>query len=361
LLQFITLDEGTQIMTRQEKSFGYYNGFDYLRILFALFIVAWHIQLLGRDNLFSPMLGTNFIPSLADILYCNVFLVAVPLFFLLSLFLYIINRNSKNNYFVNRTKRIIFLYTFWTLASLALLQDGITLQNLLSVKTIISGGYSVTYFLFEIIIMTTVLEVILQLKLRIKPSHFNILIAFLLGVSCILLAIMPLLSGLFDPRLKFLFLLYYSPLNFLPYPFLAVILYELHKKRNKIFNLNQMLLLFFAMVLSIIVEWKTLPSNELLIADYFLLPQNSRISLLFASVLLLVFFINFNVNGGILIKNLSEMTLGVFLLHYFLIPYYSTITPGLAVYTSNKMPLHYAVIVGMSFVLTYCLKKFKVV
>jgi surface polysaccharide O-acyltransferase-like enzyme len=347
----------------------YFYGFDYLRILFALFIIAWHIKLLGMDELFSPMKGSNFIPSLSDIIYCNIFLVAVPLFILVSLFLYIFNHKTKKNYFVKRSKHILFLYVFWTLVTTigllvasriglsVALKQVITLHEIFSVEYILSGGNSVTYFLIEILIMTLIVEVMLQLKQRIKPIHFNILTVLLFGVSCILMAVMSTISGLFDSHIAFLFLVYYSPLNFLPYPFLALILYDLYNRNSSILNRWQNMLIFLVMVLLIIVEWKTLPSNILLVADYFLLPQNSRLSLVFASVLLFVFFINFNIYGGKTVKMLSETTLGVFLLHNFIIKIYPYIIPGLVVYKSNNMPLYYAIIVVTSFVIAYCIKK----
>jgi hypothetical protein len=125
-----------------------------------------------------------------------------------------------------------------------------------------------------------------------------------------------------------------------------------YSRNNKILNIKPMLLLFLAMVLSIFVEWKTLTTS---IQPYL------RLSVVFASVLLLVFFINFNVDGGKIIKTLSEMTLGVILLHIFIRDYYSAIFPGLAVYTSINVPLNYGVIVVMSFILTYCIKKLNIV
>jgi hypothetical protein len=224
----------------------------------------------------------------------------------------------------------------------------------------ISGAYSTTYFLIEIVLMTAIIEVMLQLKPRIKSSYFNILTVFLFGVSCILIAVIPLVSGLFDSH-SYLFLSYYSPLNFFPYPFLAIILYELYSKNKNILNKWHLLLIFLVMVFLIVVEWKTLPSNSIFAENSFLLPPYSRLSLVLASVLLFVFFINFNIEGGKIIKTLSEMTLGVFLIHMFILNYYSIITPELAALTSNNMPLYYVVVVVLSFGVTYCIKKTKIV
>ena len=122
-----------------------------------------------------------------------------------------------------------------------------------------------------------------------------------------------------------------------------------------------MFLLFVAMIFLIIVEWKTLLSNSLFAENSFLLPAYSRLSLVIASVLLCVSFIKFNVDGGKTVKTLSELTLGVFLIHMYIMNYYSTVTPELAALTSNNMPLYYAAVVVMSFGLTYCIKKTKIV
>jgi hypothetical protein len=301
------------IITKYKDGTVYFYGFDYLRILFSLSVVAWHTQLLGAP--LSKTQGTHLAPNLTDIIYFNVFLDAVPLFLLVSLFLYIFNRKSKKNYFVKRSKHIFFLYLFWTLVSVALLEKGITLQKLLKVSYILSGADYATYFLLEILIMTAIVEVMLQIKPRLKPSYFNFLTIFLLGVSCVITVILSLIdqANIFFKGFSFL-LDFYSPLNFLPYPFLAIILYELYSRNNKILNIKPILLLFLAMVLSIFVEWKILPD----------MPPYFRLSVVFAAVSLLVCFFNFDVEGGKIIKTLSETTLGAFLLHGLIIHYYPT-------------------------------------
>ncbi len=84
----------------------YFHGLDYLQILFAISVVAWHTKALGVDGLFQHLDG-RFSPSFIDIIYCSSFLLAVPLFMLGSLFIYVHNRKQKDTLNLNFPLRLL--------------------------------------------------------------------------------------------------------------------------------------------------------------------------------------------------------------------------------------------------------------
>ena len=72
------------------------------------------------DKLNSYKIGLN------EIIYFNVFMVSVPLFMQIGIYLYIKNRRQKEGYFIKRMGYLLITYLFWTIASSMILnKEGI--------------------------------------------------------------------------------------------------------------------------------------------------------------------------------------------------------------------------------------------
>jgi Acyltransferase family len=92
----------------------FYVGFDYLRALLALAVIAWHVKLFGASDLFQPGQHSQSSIRLSDILNFQVLVLAVPTFFLMSMVLFLERvRHRGAPYFRTRLRHLFLLYVFW--------------------------------------------------------------------------------------------------------------------------------------------------------------------------------------------------------------------------------------------------------
>jgi len=85
-----------------------FEGFDFLRAIFSLAIVAAHTGLFNLTTIY----GTS---TVTDLLYTNFSYIAVPTFLQISLFLFQLKsgRVVFKTFFQNRITKLIYLYLFW--------------------------------------------------------------------------------------------------------------------------------------------------------------------------------------------------------------------------------------------------------
>jgi hypothetical protein len=303
-----------------------FEGFDFLRAVFAIAIVALHCYLFFPGSLKVGAI------SIGDILRANVAYLAVPVFFQISLFLFYIRSEKAGPLYLlqKRLPKLTSLYLFWvgSLIAFNILLNGKleSIQSSLSsvkalIEFIVSGGHSPLYFFFSLAFITVLTEaVVLCLRKIRKDALKNSILYTLLVASCGLLIVFSFLrvpDASFENAPSFVRFLSsfsqwdYNPLNFLPYIFataIAVRDYKLGLLRTENLRLRLKLSILTALFLAFtVLEW--LPSQDLL--------HYSRLSLIFGSWVLLYLALLSNRVVPKVVQFLSGCSLGIYTLHLF--------------------------------------------
>lgn len=302
------------------------EGFDFLRAVFAISIIAIHANLfllLGNLKLGSI--------STADILSANVAYLAVPVFFQISLFLFYIKSEKVGSsyFFQKRLPKLVSLYLFWVISKIVfdILLTGKSepLQNSTTsirafIEFIVSGGNSPLYFFFSLAFITGLTEVVIfGLRRTPKTLSRRIIIYSSLLASCLLVFIFSLLKlpGTIESATGLVRVASniaqwdYNPLNFLPYIFTtALVVEEFNAGQLKSMNPGIKIRLYVLLSLVImfaIYEWNL--KQDLL--------HYSRLSLVFGSWLLLYLALLSTRKVPAIVQFLSECSLGLYTFHLF--------------------------------------------
>lgn len=332
----------------------YFSSFDYLRIFFAFSIVAWHTKLLGATGLVANQFNFN----LKDFTYGSIFLLAVPLFVQISLFLYIFNRTNKENYFFKRIFNLGFLYLFWMSLLILIFYKEKGLANILNPEFWFSGGATPLYFLLILLILTLVTELILYLEKILSQKTFYIMNLFFLIVSVIAIIGKIYFFGSLDTNLTQFLMPHWSVLNFLPYVFSAIIFTKLYKDGilKKWFSLKWIIGLLLIITTIMFLEYRYLPGEIYLRQDGMIIPTYSRLSLILSTWLvfyLAIYKVYRTVNW---IKVIAGLTLGVYILHIFVM----NILAGLLQERFNEVqqtPFYFVTVLLVSLIITYFIKE----
>ncbi|MFC1769885.1 acyltransferase family protein, partial [Nitrospirota bacterium] len=232
---------------------NYYNGFDYLKVIFILCVVAWHSHIFGDPTKFSHFIYRT-MPLLSDIVYMNLFMLAVPVFIQISLFLYLENRPNKTSSFTKRFKQLFITYLFWLFTWMLFKSNGTyaiesSFINLKEILITIVSGRSIVYFLFSLLLCVSILELLLQVEEKVFSINYSwhywiVTSAILTGVF---IAMPYYFSNQGYPYL------YWIPMNFFPYISGAVLIHKIKNSSiNKKFFIVGGIILYFILSL---IEW----------------------------------------------------------------------------------------------------------
>jgi surface polysaccharide O-acyltransferase-like enzyme len=324
-----------------------FQGFDFLRAIFSIVVVALH------SNLFNLLSSRPGLSSISDILILNVGYVAVPVFIQISLFLFFINRKKFGfQYFSQkRCPKLISLYLFWTIAkSLFDSLFGNFEAARLGVSSfekfigfIISGGYTIFYFFFCLLFLTTIAELLIYLTNQVGETLAKRRIYYYFLFSCILVFSFSIIDLLCKCEVFTQIINYF---NFLPYVFTAAIVvqeFDEGKLNKPNLSLNLKIVWLFILSLSfIILEWQVLkffPDHSRLFPHY------ARISLVFISWFLLYLALLSTQKVPSIIRSISRYSLGIYGFHIFFIDRtnfldsLSQVFPGLGILTKFLIAL----------------------
>jgi peptidoglycan/LPS O-acetylase OafA/YrhL len=188
----------------------------------SLGVIAWHLRVFGSSAAFDINRFPGHTLVLSDLINFHLLLLAVPVFFLVSLFLFFAKAKRNQRYFRQRLKKLVGLYFFWT--GLWLLVCGKLYGFFFVLKKIIenavifavTGGYSLYYFFFSLIILTCVSYAVL------KVSRFALW--FLAFLSAALLGGLAFVAR--EVQTLHCLVAFWNPLNFLPYVFISALVFE---------------------------------------------------------------------------------------------------------------------------------------
>lgn len=351
-----------------------FEGFDFLRAIFAIAIVADHAGLFSVATIQELNFVTN-------ALYANFSYVAVPVFFQISLFLFYFKgeKLELSIFFKNRIVKLIYLYLFWvsTFTALKILfakgLTGFTGFDSLSVRSalefIISGGNSPLYFFFSLIFITSLASGVIFLHKKTESNSLQLLISYcLLVLSCLLILsfsvtdiVINLIGSQEIPAMAAISNIArwnYNPLNFLPYLFTASItvqeFYQGDLQKQDSYLNKRLWSLFFLFLIFTLLEWVLLKN----------LLHYSRLSLVFGSWLLLYLALISKQKPTYIISLVSNLSLGIYVIHLFLTHIFWIEFPNFSNITFDFLPrlyviVRFVIVLVSSIAITYLLKKTK--
>lgn len=304
-------------MAEVKKIHSEIAGFTWLKCLLPICVILIHCQDIW--NMALSKLTDDYYPSWQDILFMNVFALAVPLFLVMSLYLYTAKRKGqqgKGIFWQGLRKRIAYLcaiffawrclYACFGIGALWIAERGVA-RNLY--HWILGGGDTSLYFLEILIALTIAQELMLYVFDRIGQHRARICAYILLLGTCLLMAA----SYYFPYPANVEALRHFSPIAFLPYPALAWLLYE---NKNKC-RLDWILILIG--ILLAYLEWTILPSRLYLENGYSCaIPSYARLSNVFFTAFVVRMALRLNASGP-WARIIASLSLPVYCFHQIFI------------------------------------------
>lgn len=299
----------------------YFHGFDYLRTLFVLCVVAIHTKLFSSYTpLFTKVSYSLKDISIFDIIHFNLLFSAVPGFLIISVYLSSNKVYSHKKDYIRKIEGLLYLYLFWV----GILVISMGLKPSLSIAGItgfiIRGGNSLFYFFFTLIFITIISFFFDKIN--------RYLFYFLFFCSILSLWLYPILN-IVSEKFKYL-VAYWNPLLFLPYAFIGKIFSENIKENQDKDRVSKstIVLLLLTFVISAVFEWAYLPNENHKLVLSSIMPSYARLSPAIGAVLLLIFAFKINKPAPVFIKILSDASLGVYCVHIFVLRYLNPILPS---------------------------------
>lgn len=271
---------------------------DYLRAISIIMVLIWHIKpfefYISRENSFAV---TIIIILNAIIFHC--ILSAVPLFFVISLYLYFKKAKQGFSYFIHRFSRVFTLFAFWFSIQILFYFSATKSVPGFSIKLFLFGGptipmigTSVFYFLSDLLILIFLSYVFLKVPEKLKPKlGFAIILITFIYFETVLLC-----QFRTDARDIYNFICY-IPLG-----------YYLFHHRQHIGKYRYHFLFFFLLFLF---------HDQYLFYLNYSYPIYSRISVVFGALFFFSFVFHLKPAPNSIMKWISFYSLGIFALHKY--------------------------------------------
>lgn len=316
------------------KTIPHFEGIDFLRAILSVFVVTWHMDAGGRSLIFSKAEYMNHSFIFSDFINFHVLLLAVPTFLLISNYIFSL-KEHRFEYLSGRLRRLFLLFSFWMIAQILWTSgsDGfiqLIPESLSSLFIMILKGRGIYYFFICLMITLTAAYYISKCRTSFVAA------GFILSLIC--LFVMPALTKMlaFYPLSA-----YWSPSNFIPYPFAAVLLVRLSdhisRMRIKVFISASILALIFSFI-----EWNIDTGEIFFKGGGHAIPSYARVSVLFSAIALLVIALNPKIKSPKIITFMSVHSLALYCVHGFFLAYAKEI---LSIHFNSSMIWRYVFIV----------------
>lgn len=297
------------------------EGLDFFRAILAVDALFFHALFFGSRGRFVVLdyesyNPDTFVPSIPQVLSLNLFFLAIPSFFVLSLLLYAIKFENTLDYLKKRLWVLGKLLLFWTLVSVVYLhfkgQNNLFdyFDSLSSFVLLwLSGGNSLYWFFASLIVLTIILHAYLALLQRFNSSIATQIVYFIASL-------------IFMLGLPFLFKTDYfaNPLPFLPLIFLVPILQHFHEKfyeTSPRFLYPIIILIFLIYLLLCFLDWQLMPVYASTGYSYFLLPFYARLSLIAGTIFLYAVVLFLKPKPSKFTKFIAFYSLSLYCLHIY--------------------------------------------
>lgn len=285
---------------------NYLPGLDYLRAIFCVFVVMWHV---GFGTNPTMQLITNFFDKKYLVFYIfnlNFLLLAVPGFLLVSNFLFV-QKGGTVSRLKENIRKYLYLFVFWVFVTKLFSGNigyfiSLLPKNGLAVFQLFTGGFSGFYFFLISLSLSQIVTYYIQ-NFSFKIIRIGSIVSL---ITTFLLAFVSLKSG------NTLMVLYYNPLNFISVPFLAVLLNRVFKS-----NIEHKKLIWLTLAIGIgaaILEWYILPNKIFLQVSRFGMPEYMRPSIYLFGTFLILLALRITKSPIRIIRTLSYYSLPIYLI-----------------------------------------------
>ena len=297
-------------------------GIDYLRAAMSIAVVAWHLRIFGTSELFDLNGYPTHHIQFSDIINFNLLLLAVPTFFLISIFLQVQKWMNNSSNFRSRIERLTYRYIFWTGIFLIVCKIESLLPlvwpdtGIKAIFFVISGGGSWFYFLFSLLLLT----VLSNVSMRLTLVQQKILVLIFL----MLLWIFPAIVACYN-TLNFL-TAFWNPLNFFVYIYISQLIYLWIGNNPDITHSmtfkKTLILVFLMFIISALFEWIWFRHVNHYNYNGYAFPSYTRVSVVLGATFLFLLSFTIRKPPGSIIKLLSDYSFGLYCLHIFVGFYY---------------------------------------
>ncbi len=288
------------------------EGFDYLRTIMSICVVALHMKVVGHSSIFSEDGYSEHTFTLSDFVHFHILLLAVPTFIYMSTFLYALKGASRSA-LTRRFKRILILLTFWPIGLITFYHGFPGLVDLVPhsigsfIVLLLCAGNTVYYFF--VCLLLCLLETHVITKLKVWAQVLGLVL------STVLVAVLPIITralGL-HPLCA-----YWNPLNFIAFPFAAVLLAGklefAQAKRTTLVIICVILCVLFSLL-----EWKYAAGKVVFHgSEGPAIPPYARDSLLFGTLAAVLVALNPAIRSSAIVRCTAKYALAVYCLHPFL-------------------------------------------
>lgn len=288
------------------------EGIQYLRAIMSVFVVCWHMGGGGHSLIFTANYPQH-VFTLSDFVNFHLFMLAVPAFIFISTYLFAL-QGADSPRLWKRLKRLTILLTFWTTAFILFNNGYMGLRYLIPqsvgyfVLTVLQAGSTIYYFFVCLIICLLLTWCIARWRNQWLWAGFL--------CTVVLLAVLPPLTertGFFPLSA------YWSPLNFLAYPFVAV----LFVRYRHVVEEKRAMLFWSAMACSVLFalfEWNSAMGEIYFSRQGFALPPYTRPSLVFGVAAVAAAALHPAIRATPVITFMARYALALYCLHIFFYP-----------------------------------------
>ncbi|MBF0553067.1 MAG: acyltransferase family protein [Nitrospirae bacterium] len=291
-----------------------YIGIDYLRAFFSICVVVWHENGFTQPDINNYMEFSRHAFSVSDFMNYHVLLAAVPSFFLISSFLYIA-KNRTTAYLKQRVYNLCLLTLFWAVLLTVYAYNYNGLYELVpkspgeAAVIFLTAGSTPYYFFISLCFVTILTHFANKLSTRA-----NIV---LLLISLFILTFSPFIAI----KAKSWYLtVFWNPMNFLSYPFAAIVIYRFHNQLHELKKRYQwgiFILLIVIAALAAISEWRYYLDPIFLCGQKIALPVYTRPSVLISSAAFLLTPLLIGFPSNPIISFMSKYSMALYCLHAF--------------------------------------------
>lgn len=279
------------------------NRLDFLKAISIIFVLIWHLRPLSFILDKDTHIIIFFTAKIFKYLELQICLIAVPLFYIISLYLFFIKK-PDNQYFIFRITRILKIFLFWSIFHyiffLLVTKEipKLSWEIITGVKPSLPFvGDSVFYFLFNLICLITFAFLYQQIHFQQNVKILIKILNYIIIVFCLILFEVSCINNVNIP--------YHWLVNFMIY---VPIAYYLANKPNKILKYK---FLYLAAYIFFSLHDIYLHINRFFPSIY------GRISIVCGAISIFCFIYSIKIEYSWYIQKLSQYSLALFAIHKY--------------------------------------------
>ncbi|WP_225226071.1 acyltransferase family protein [Komarekiella delphini-convector] len=274
------------------------QGLDTLKAISIILVLFWHLQPVRFFTRNDNHALINFLNGLVETFNWQITLIAVPIFYIVSLYLFF-QRARNKNYVKERMVKLCRIFIFWSVIQITFATiinskfPDLSWEIIIGIEPVLPlVGDSVLYFIFNLIIL--IIFAYLYQNLNSKQKN---LLSYIIVIFSLLLFELTVLPKFSVP--------YYYLRNFLIY---IPIAFALVNYTNKILKFK-----FYYLAAYILFS-----VHDICLRHYNYSPGiYSRISVVFGALTLFCFIHPLKFKGNWFTQKLAKYSLGLFVLHKY--------------------------------------------